>query len=61
MTMEKSLGGMGFKDPIIFNNSLLANQCCKLVMEPNALWEKVMKGIYFHNKDFFKADKGDRA
>ena len=61
LTMAKSLGGLGFKDVKIFNKALLAKQCWRLLNEPDALWAKVMKGIYFHDRSIFKARKGGRA
>ena len=61
MTMAKSLRGIGFKDLCIFNDVLLAKQSWRLMMKPNALWVKVMKGIHFYNKDFFNAGRSGRA
>ena len=59
--MAKSLRGIGFKDLCIFNDVLLAKQSWRLMMDPNGLWVKVMKGIYFHNKDFLDVGRGGRA
>ena len=61
MTMAESMGRLGSKDLAVFNNALLANQCQRLKMKPDALWARVMKGIYFHDKDISEAGKGGRA
>ena len=46
MTMAKSLGGLGFKDLEVFNLALLAKQSWRLVKEPEALWARVLRGIF---------------
>ena len=53
----QKFGGLEFRDLALFNNALLAKQCWRLMMEPNALWAMVVKGIYFHNKDFHEVGK----
>ncbi|OMO67492.1 reverse transcriptase [Corchorus capsularis] len=61
MTLPKTEGGMGFKDLEVFNRALLAKQAWRAMNNSNALWVKVLKGIYFPNSDFMKAKKGARA
>ena len=61
MLMAKKMGGLGFKNLEMFNNALLAKQCRRMVMEPDALWARVLKGIYFLNGEIMKARKGGRA
>ena len=61
MTMTKNLGELGFKDLEVFNIALLAKQSWRLMIEPKALWAKIQRGVYFHDKDFIKAKKGGHA
>ena len=42
----------------MFNIALLAKQSWRLMIEPEALWARVLKGVYFHDKDFIEAKKG---
>ena len=61
MTMTKSMGGMGFKDLKVFNTALLGKQAWRMISEPEALWVKIIKGIYFHDKSVLDAKRGARA
>ena len=54
MTMAKSLGGIGFKDLEVFNNALLVKQCWRMMVEPFSFWAKVLKGVYFHDRDLLQ-------
>lgn len=51
-------GGLGFKDFASFNIALLANQFWRLINNPNALWAKVLKGLYFPNSSPLEAPRG---
>ena len=57
MTKSKSEGGMGFKDLIVFNNALLAKQGWRLLQQKEALWARVLKGLYFPHCSFLDAKK----
>ena len=57
MTMTKSMGGMGFKDLKVFNTALLGKQAWRMISEPEALWVKIIKGIYFHDKSVLDAKR----
>ena len=57
MSMAKNIGGLGFKDLEIFNNALLTKQVWRMVMKSDALWARVLKGIYFHNGKIMEAKK----
>lgn len=58
LTSHKYEGGLGFKDFALMNSSLLAKQAWRVVKNPNALWVKVLKALYFPDSDFLKAIRG---
>lgn len=59
--LPKKEGGMGFRSPRDFNTALLAKQCWRLMMEPDAFWAQLIKSRYFPNNDFLEAKKGARS
>ncbi|BFG31061.1 hypothetical protein CerSpe_173350 [Prunus speciosa] len=59
--LSKQSGGMGFRDLHEFNLALIAKQCWRLITEPDSLWAKTLKGLYFPNENFLQARKGSRA
>lgn len=58
LTLQKGMGGMGFKDFESFNVALLAKQFWRLLNNPNSLWAKVLKGLYFPSKTCMEAERG---
>lgn len=60
LTDPKSMGGLGFKDFESFNIALLAKQFWRMVNCPNALWAKVLKGLYFPSKSWMEAVRGPK-
>ncbi|CAN1161426.1 Uncharacterized mitochondrial protein AtMg00310 [Linum perenne] len=56
----KARGGLGFKSFTDFNLALLAKQGWRILMNPEALWVKLLKSIYFPRTDFLTAKKGAR-
>lgn len=58
MTLQKGVGGMGFKDFGAFNDALLARQFWRLINTLDALWAQVLKGLYFPNCSSLEANKG---
>jgi hypothetical protein len=57
LTMPKKSGGMGFRDLPLFNKAMLAKQGWRLMTRPNSLCARIIKGKYFPNGDFLKANK----
>lgn len=54
----KQHGGMGFKDPIIFNQALLAKQAWRLLKYPNTLVANGLHAKYYLSHEFTKAKFG---
>lgn len=61
MTYSKREGDFVFRELKQFNTALLANMATRVFYEPEALWVRVLKGIYFPTPDFMQANKGSRA
>lgn len=61
MTKSKALGGFGFKDFEKFNTALLAKQFWRLSKDPDSLWAKFLKSIYFPNNDVWEAPVPEHA
>lgn len=55
-TLKQNKGNekIGFRDLHIFNKALLAKQAWRIIKNPNLSWVKLLKSIYFPNKDFLK-------
>ncbi|KAM1046534.1 hypothetical protein ACFX2C_026034 [Malus domestica] len=45
----------------MFNDTLLAKQCWRLIVVSNSLWALVLKAQYFPNCSFMNAKRGGRA
>lgn len=54
------MGGLGIRDVGCFNQTLLAKQAWRLLMDPNSLVAKVLRGKYCWGKEFLdcKAKSG---
>ncbi|XP_058201480.1 uncharacterized protein LOC131316197 [Rhododendron vialii] len=52
------LNQAGKEDFESFNLALLAKQFWRLLTNPNALWARVLKGLYFNNKSCMEAVRG---
>jgi hypothetical protein len=57
----KIKGDMGCRDLDLFNLALLGKHCWHLLMNPDTLCAKVLKGRYFPNSDFLYALVENRA
>ncbi|XP_057418855.1 uncharacterized protein LOC130713070 [Lotus japonicus] len=61
LTKRKLDGGMGFRDFSLQNLAHLANQAWRLLSNPEALWAKILKAIYYPDSDFLEATKPRRT
>ena len=55
-----SQGGMGFRDPVIFNKAVLAKQCWRLLQKenPNSLAADILKAKYYPNTNVLEDSLG---
>lgn len=60
LTQPKNQGGIGFGDFSLFNQAMLGKQGWRLLMRPDSLCAKVLKGKYYPSCDFLSATKKRR-
>jgi hypothetical protein len=61
LTDPKKAGGMGFRDMSLFNQAMLGKQGWRLLIRPNALCTRVLKGKYYPGTVFLKAMRRKRS
>jgi hypothetical protein len=61
MSSSKSVGGLGFRDFVIFNQALLAKQGWRLLQNPSSLTAKIFKHKYHPSSSFMEASLGSRV
>lgn len=49
---------MGFRDIQTFNRAMLTKTAWRMQNEPDSMWVRIMKGIYYPNTTFMNARKG---
>ena len=60
LNTRKDEGGMGFRDLLMFNKAMTGKQAWRLITNSATLWSRILKGIYFSQKEFWHAEKGIR-
>jgi hypothetical protein len=57
LTRSKGNGGIGFRDMPFFNQAMLGKQGWRLLMRPDYLCARVLKGKYYPHGDFLSVSK----
>lgn len=61
LTQPKIQGGIGFRVFSLFNQAMLGKQGWRLLMRPDSLCAKVLKGKYYPSSNFLSATKKRRS
>ncbi|CAN1325525.1 LINE-1 reverse transcriptase homolog [Linum perenne] len=61
LTEPKRAGGLGFRSFREFNLSFLAKLAWKIIQQPEALWVRLLKALYFPSTDFISVPKHRRS
>lgn len=54
LVKSKKDGGLGIREIQSFNDALLAKTSWRILESPNCLLAKVLRGKYFHDKEFLQ-------
>ncbi|CAN1128070.1 Uncharacterized mitochondrial protein AtMg00310 [Linum perenne] len=57
LTSTKNIGGLGFRSFKEFNEAFLGKVGWNIIQQPNALWVRLLKALYFPRHDFVTAPK----
>lgn len=60
LVKRKDEGGMGFRDFQAMNLALIRKQVWRIQREPNTLWVRLLKSLYFQRNSIWEAKKGQR-
>jgi len=58
MSRPKSMGGLGFRDLVMFNKAILAKQGWRLMQDPNSVAATIIKAKYFPQSSFLDSALG---
>lgn len=61
LSKPKCIGGMGFRNLLVFNRALLAKQGWPIIHFPNSLLAQVLKSRYFKHYNVMEAGLGSNA
>jgi hypothetical protein len=59
MGRAKYVGGLGFRDLVLFNKALLAKQGWRLIQSPHSITSMIIKAKYFPQSGFMDAVLGN--
>jgi hypothetical protein len=60
LSRSKSMGRLGFRDLVVFNQALLAKQGWRLIQNPNSLTARTFKDKYYPSTTFLQASQRSR-
>jgi hypothetical protein len=60
MGRSKAIGGLGFRDLVLFNKAMLAKQGWQILQEPSSLTAQILKAKYYPKNSFLQASLGSR-
>lgn len=55
MAIPRSKGGLGFRELELFNDAMLGKQAWRLLVNPESLCARVLRGRYYHDGNFLEA------